>query len=207
MTRATSVLLASITSIALLAGCGGSDDDAIDTTVTAPELATPDGGTTEDTGVDETTGPVDTSATDGTSVAGDEASFVQAFGSYYGIFDDDDEANTCVGQTFVDFIGLDQLESAGTTPDDVVGIITLDDLGVTVSQDDLPAAVDQLSDCGDLVTVSLDSASATPEQTACAAEIVTNDLAAEQLLVQVSGLEPSDDLLAARDGLQACAAE
>ena len=54
------------------------------------------------------------------------------------------------------------------------------------------------------MTVSLASATATAEQTECATAIITNELAAEQLLVQVSGLEPSAELLAAREALNGC---
>lgn len=201
MSRTITVLLASVASVALVAGCGGSDSNGANSS--DPVVGTDLG----------TVAPLDTTPDDPpvTSTAGDpstgttEADFVAAFATNYAIFDDDG-ANTCVGQAFVDFVGLDQLQANGTTPSDLAGIIQLEDAGLTVSADDLPAAVAALTACGDLASVALDTSSATPEQTACAAQIVTNDLAAEQLLVQVSALEPSAELSTARDALQACTA-
>lgn len=200
----------------MLAACGSdsdsTDDSGPETSVEVTIPATDDTAAT-DTATDDTT-PADTdrdgtapdgTAPDGTTADGD-TDFVAAFAENYAIFDDD-EQDACIGEMFVTAIGEDQLAASGLAPGDIVGIVTLDEVGLTVDQDALPTAVEDLSSCGDLVTVSLDSATATPEQTECAAEVITHELAAEQLLVQVTGLEPSAELLAARDALQACSAE
>ena len=129
--------------------------------------------------------------------------YVAAFATNYAIFDDD-EQDQCIGETFVTAIGEDQLTSVGLAPGDIAEVVLLADLGLAIDQEALPAAVEDLAACGDLVTVSLASATATAEQTACATEIISNELAAEQLLVQVSGLEPSAELLAAREALNGC---
>lgn len=206
MSRTINVLLASVATVALVAGCGGSDSSGANTSdpvvvtdagTVGPVATTPDDPTATSTAGDPSTTTASTAAT--------EDDLVAAFATNYAIFDDDD-ANTCVGQAFVDFVGLDQLQENGTTPGDLAGIIQLEDAGLTVSADDLPAAVAALAACGDLASVALDTSSATAEQTACAAQIVTNDLAAEQLLVQVSALEPSAELSTARDALGACTA-
>jgi len=128
------------------------------------------------------------------------------FATNYALFADA-EQDACVGQTLVNAVGYDQLAASGILPDDVLGIVTLAEIGLTVEQEALPAAIEQLDECGDLATQSLEGGSGTEEQTACAAEIVTDPLTAEQLMVQLTGLAPSAELLEAREALEACQSE
>ena len=175
-----------------------TSDAASDTT----EPATDD--TTEESPVDS--GAVDSGTVEGpTAETATRDDYVAAFATNYAIFDD--EQDECIGETFVTAIGEDQLTSSGLAPGDISGAVLLADLGVSIDQETLPAAIEDLAACGDLVTVSLASATATAEQTECATAIITNELAAEQLLVQVSGLEPSAELLAAREALNGCSAD
>ena len=83
-------------------------------------------------------------------------------------------------------------------------VVLLSDLGLSIDQEALPAAAEDLAACGDLVTVMLASSSATAEQTSCATDILSNEIAAELLLIQVSGLEPSAELVAANEALNDC---
>ena len=97
----------------------------------------------------------------------------------------------CIGETFVTAIGEDQLTSVGVAPGDI-------DRRRPARR---PRPVDRPGDpprrhrgAGGVRRPRdgvLASATATAEQTECATAIITNELAAEQLLVQVSGLEPS----------------
>lgn len=201
------VLFAALPLAVLAFAACGSDDPAGDPTdgtpLPVPTLGSPN-PTTEPTPTIGGDAP-STVAGDGSTPADVEADFAAAFGTNYAVFETDDE-NDCVGQVIVDAVGLDALEASSVEPADVIGIITLDDAGLSVDQAALSPAVDSLTSCGDLAAISLASGSGTPEQTECAAGVVTNELAAEQLLVQITGLEPSADLVAARDALGECAA-
>jgi hypothetical protein len=191
-------IVSAIAITTLLSACGSDSDSTSDSTPDATEVATSDAAadTTEVSTVDD-------GSAAGTATRDD---YVAAFATNYAIFDDD-EQDQCIGETFVTAIGEDQLASSGLAPGDVTEVVLLADLGLSIEQEALPAAVEDLAACGDLVTISLASSTATEEETACATDIISNELAAEQLLVQVSGLEPSAELLAAREALNGCSAD
>ena len=149
------------------------------------------------------TGAVGTGAV-GTDAASAE-DFVAVLATNYALFDDDDQ-NTCIGGAVATAIGDEQFVASGVTPDDLAGVIVLGNAGLTIGPEAVPAAVESLAACGDLAAVSLDSPTATPEEAACAATVITNELAAEQFIVEVGGVEPSAELVAARTALQSCQA-
>ncbi len=165
-----------------------------------------DGG--RDERCDRTTEAGDTtsdSTVDDGSAAGPATrdDYVAAFATNYAVFNDDAQ-DECIGEMFVTAIGEDQLTASGVAPADIDQVGLLSELGLSIDQENLPAAIEELAACGDIVTVMLASSTATAEQTACATEIVTNEIAAELLLVQVTELEPSAELLAAREALNGC---
>lgn len=211
MNRRTAPVLAVLCCIASVGACGGDDDVTVPSaTVEAPAEDTTARSTIGSSAAPTTTAATETSdaSADGTSAAAGitpEQDFVDAFAVNYGLFDDEAQ-DACVGQTFVDLIGYEQLASSGVAPDDIIGVVTLDQLGLVATQEDVPSAIDQLAACGDLVAVSLEVGGGTPEQQQCAREVITNELTAEQLIVQVTGLQPSAELTAARDALEACSA-
>lgn len=212
MNRRIASVLAVLSCIASVGACGGDDDatapsatvgaPAEDTTARSTTIASSAAPTTtaaiatSDSGADRTTAGAGSTP---------EQDFVDAFANNYGLFDDEAQ-DACVGQTFVDLIGYEQLAASGVAPDDIIGVVTLDQLGLVATQDAVPGAIDQLAGCGDLVAVSLEVGGGTPEQQQCAREVITNELTAEQLIVQVTGLQPSAELTAARVALEACSA-
>jgi len=203
-------LVSAVAIATLLSACGSDSDSSTDSSTDSTAVATSDAASdTTEPATDDTTeeSPVDSGAVDSgpTAETATRDDYVAAFATNYAIFDD--EQDECIGETFVTAIGEDQLTSSGLAPGDIRGAVLLADLGVSIDQETLPAAIEDLAGCGDLVTVSLASATATAEQTECATAIITNELAAEQLLVQVSGLEPSAELLAAREALNGCSAD
>lgn len=193
-------LVSAVAIATLLSACGSDSDSSADSTGVATSDTASD---TTDAVTDDTTdgSTVDTGST-GPATRDD---YVEAFATNYAIFNDA-EQDHCIGETFVTAIGEDQLTASGVAPSDVTGVVLLEDLGLSIDQETLPAAIEDLAACGDLVTLSLASSTATPEETACATDIVSNELASEQLLIQVTGLEPSAELLAAREALNGCAA-
>ena len=198
-------IVSAIAIATLLSACGSDSDSTADSTPGSTDVATSDAtdDTTDASTVDTSTVESGTADDGPTAETATRDDYVAAFATNYAIFDDD-EQDQCIGETFVTAIGEDQLTSVGVAPGDIAAVVLLADLGVSIDQEALPAAIEDLAACGDLVTVSLASATATAEQTECATAIITNELAAEQLLVQVSGLEPSAELLAAREALTGC---
>ena len=188
-----------VTVAALLSACGSDSDSASDTT-DSTEVATSDatGGTTADTTSDST---VDNGSAAGPATRDD---YVAAFATRYALFDD--EQDQCIGEMFVTAIGEDQLTASGAAPADIADMNLLADLDLSIEQEALPAAIEDLAACGDIVSVMLASSTATAEQTACATAIISNELAAEVFLVQVSGLEPSAELVTAGEALNGCTA-
>ncbi len=214
-TRRSSARACAIVSViaiaTLLSACGSDSDSSSDSTPDSTDVATSDAASdTTEAVTDDTT--VASTVEGGTAADGPTAEnatrddYVAAFATNYAIFDDD-EQDQCIGETFVTAIGEDQLTSVGLAPGDINQVVLLADLGLAIDQETLPSAVEDLAACGDLVAISLASSTASEEETACATEIVSNELAAEQLLVQVSGLEPSAELLAAREALNGCSAD
>jgi hypothetical protein len=221
-TRSRTLLALAAVGALVVAGCS-SDDEGSDTATDTPTdtgsetvlsvPAAPTAPTAPDaTGVPPSTatgdtGPGDTAPTGtetgGTGATGSEADYVAAFGANYAVFDDEAD-NECVGQAIVDAVGLEAIESSGTAPDDVIGIVFLSEAGLVIDDSALDAAIAQLADCGDLAAVAIEGGSGTEEQTDCAADVVTSELAAEQLLTQIGELDPSPALDAARDELDAC---
>ena len=92
-------------------------------------------------------------------------------------------------------------------PGDIDEVVLLADLGLAIDQESAPRRRRGSGGVRRPRDHMLASSTASEEQTACATEIVSNELAAEQLLVQVSGLEPSAELLAAREALNGCSAD
>ena len=142
----------------LLSACGSDSDSTADSTADSTpgstDVATSDAAsdTTDASTVDD--GTVDSgTADDGpTAETATRDDYVAAFATNYAIFDDD-EQDQCIGETFVTAIGEDQLTSVGLAPGDIAEVVLLADLGLAIDQEALPAAVEDLASCGDLVTV------------------------------------------------------
>ena len=197
-------IVSAIAIATLLSACGSDSDSTADSTADSTpgstDVATSDA--TDDT-TDASTVESGTADDGPTAETATRDDYVAAFATNYAIFDDD-EQDQCIGETFVTAIGEDQLASVGLAPGDITEVVLLADLGLAIDQEALPAAAEDLAACGDLVTVMLASSSATAEQTSCATDILSNEIAAELLLIQVSGLEPSAELVAANEALNDC---
>ena len=203
-------IVSAIAIATLLSACGSDSDSTADSIPGSTDVATSDAAddTTDASTVESGTvesGTVESgTADDGpTAETATRDDYVAAFATNYAIFDDD-EQDQCIGETFVTAIGEDQLASVGLAPGDITEVVLLADLGLAIDQEALPAAAEDLAACGDLVTVMLASSSATAEQTSCATDLLSNEIAAELLLIQVSGLEPSAELVAANEALNDC---
>jgi len=198
-------IVSAIAIATLLSACGSDSDSTADSIPGSTDVATSDAAddTTDASTVESGTAESGTADDGPTAETATRDDYVAAFATNYAIFDDD-EQDQCIGETFVTAIGEDQLASVGLAPGDITEVVLLADLGLSIDQEALPAAAEDLAACGDLVTVMLASSSATAEQTSCATDILSNEIAAELLLIQVSGLEPSAELVAANEALNDC---
>ncbi len=228
--RPSRTLLALTAAGALALAACGSDDDSSDSSVEPSEATVATVVTADSTAPSDTSTPVTTDArpdgtapdvtaaegpaaagTDGTATDGTdggdegagEADFVTAIGNNYAVFNDE-AGNECVGQAIVDAVGFEAIQSAGIGPGDVIGIVFLSEVGLSIDPAAFESATAQLAGCGDLAAVALDGGAGTQEQTDCAAEVITSELAAEQLLTQIGELDPSPRLAAAIEALNAC---
>jgi hypothetical protein len=149
-------------------------------------------------------GSDDPSATDGPPTSGavsDRDAYVAAAAEQMAIGDDD--LSTCLTGAVVDAIGMDEIAAAGLTPADFARASSLEEMGVPTTLEDPEGLQDQLTDCGDLVGVFA-ADDRLGDETECVTDGLTNDLAAETIVVDLTGAAPSEELAAARDAISSC---
>ena len=115
----------------------------------------------------------------------------------------DPALSTCLTGAVVDAIGMEQVAAAGVTPAEFARASSLEEMGVPTTLDDPGALQDELAACGDLVEVFADDDRLGGE-TDCVRDGLTNDLAAETIVVDLTAGTPSDELAAARKAISSC---
>ena len=191
-----------------LAACGDDDDSADDTDVTA--------AVTEPAGTE----PVDTETTDTATTdteSSDTASDGTASGETYeadeyvdALVDEiggDAESATCVGEAFVNAVGVERLEASGVTPEDFATSGSPAELGLEIDQANAASMQCDLEACPSLIDLFAEAADAPDDDVDCFRESITDSLVAELLVVQFVGGQPSQELLDAQTAMQACIAE
>ncbi|MBA3606148.1 MAG: hypothetical protein H0W46_09300 [Acidimicrobiia bacterium] len=199
--RSRLLLVFGVTALASLTACGdgdGDSDDGAATTdggdsATTPEATEGDGSAAGS----ETTAP----GTAGVGAATDMEAYVEAGAAEIGT--DDEDAATCLSRAVIDALGAEQVLATGLTPQEFFDSASLEEAGITVT-DEIRADVQaNAAACGDLVEII----AATIEdetQAECLRQTFTTELLAERLAVAVVGATPSPELEEAQALLQAC---
>ncbi len=202
--------------LATLAACGGDSESTSSTTAATEDTA---GGadastveptvaptdTTDTTETDDTSAPGDTTeVTGGGEPADDEGAYVDAIMAGYS-GDGEDEAR-CIAEAAVNGVGLEQLQSAGVSPEALAQTPNFAELGVTF---DDPAAVEAaLVDCGDgYLVLTLSQTERTDASEACADEHISDEVVARVLVQSLNGEDPDAEAQAAADAFDACVQE
>ncbi|MET0460534.1 MAG: hypothetical protein ABW195_14885 [Ilumatobacteraceae bacterium] len=116
---------------------------------------------------------------------------------------DDGDVATCLSGAVVDAVGMEQIVAAGLTPREFARASSLEEMGVPTTLDDRDGLQAELAGCGDLVEVFATGSDDADEQ-ACVEASLTDDLAAEMVVDDLTGAEPSAELAAARSDISAC---
>ncbi|HEX2576688.1 MAG TPA: hypothetical protein VHK88_10100 [Aquihabitans sp.] len=215
-TPAHRLLTAAALALLLTAGlgaCGGDDDDAAPTTTEAASTTAADAGegtSEEDTEDGDTTTTAseedgdETSTTEGGgSGSADRQAYVDALTAALtsdgeGLFEPAQMA--CLGEAFVDTIGVEELQAADISPEQFAEQDgeSLEPLGLT--EDDANELYDQYATC----EIDLQSAfntfltsdgQVTPEQQACVDRYATDDSFRRSFVADILGEELADDPL------------
>ena len=192
----------------ILAACGDDDDD--DTADTAAAAVTEPAGT--ETAVTEPAG----TEPGGTEQA-DTASSGTASGETYGadeyvdaladeIGGDEDSAR-CVGEAFVDAVGVERLEASGVPPEDLATSGSPADVGLEIDPANAASMQSDLEACPSLIDLFAEAADLPDEQVDCIRENVTDSQIAELFVIQLVGGTPSQELIDAQSATQACSEE
>ena len=203
-TLRTRSLAASVALLATIAFAACGDDDDADTTdapaaTTADDSAAPaDSATAATEGTDSTE---DSAATDGSTPSsgsgevGSQDDYIEAAKSEVQF--EDEEINDCVAAAIVSDDVYAAIEDAGLTVEDFQadGPVSLG-----IEEDTARAVAAEMADCGDLIPQVLTDEA----EQACAQDNITNDQMAEFLSLSLFGLQPTDDLQAANDAVEAC---
>ena len=203
-TRSVAASVAVLATIAF-AACG-DDDDATDTTdapaaTEVEETTAPDDtataateGTTDDS-TDGSLDPADSTPSSGGGEVGSQDDYIEAAKSEVQF--EDQEINDCVAAAIVSDDVYAAIEEAGLTVEDFQadGPISLG-----IEEDTARDVAAEMADCGDLIPQVLTDEA----EQACAQDNITNDEMAEFLSLSLFGLQPSDDLQAANDAVEAC---
>ena len=117
----------------------------------------------------------------------------------------EDEAR-CIAEAAVSGVGLEQLQSAGVSPEALANTPNFAELGVSF---DDPAAVESaLVACGDgYLVLTLSQTERTDASEACADEHISDEIVARVLVQSLSGEQPDDEAQAAADDFDACVQE
>jgi hypothetical protein len=116
---------------------------------------------------------------------------------------DDQALSTCLTGAVVDAIGMDEIAAAGVSPTDFAQASSLEEMGVPTTLDDPAGLQAQLADCGDLVGVFA-ADDRLGDGTDCVRDGLTNDLAAETIVADLTDAVPSEELASARDAISTC---
>jgi len=201
-------LAVAVAALVLLGACGGDGDEASDSTagVTATEP-------TVAVGAGSTAAPNTTSASPSSAVAstgGSTASsgaaadidaYVEAGTERVGT--DNEEAAMCFASSLIDGIGADRVLATGLSPEEFFASASLEEAGVTIT-DEIRADVEaNVLGCGDLVEIIAESVDDETDAE-CLRQTFTNELIAERFAVAVVGATPSPELEEAQALIQAC---
>ena len=204
-TLRTRSIAASVAVLATIAFAACGDDDDADTTdapaATVDETTAPDDtatSATEGTTSDSTSGsvePGDSTPSSGGGEVGSQDDYIEAAKSEVQF--EDQEINDCVAAAIVGDDVYAAIAEAGLTVEDFQadGPVSLG-----IEEDTARDVAAEMADCGDLIPqVLTDDA-----EQACAQDNITNDQMAEFLSLSLFGLQPTDDLQAANDAVEAC---
>lgn len=199
--------------LATLAACGGDGESTSTTAESATNTAggtdvstveptvAPTDTTDTTTETDDTSAPDDTTEVTGGEPADDEGAYVDAImEGYEG--GGEDEAR-CIAEAAVDGVGLEQLQSAGVSPEALAETPNFAQLGVSFED---PASVESaLVDCGDgYLILTLSQTERTDATEACADEHISDEVVARVLVQSLSGEQPDAEAQAAADAFDAC---
>ena len=196
-----------------LAACGGDDDDADGTAVT--DVTSSEGSTdtadTADTAGDDTV-TSDTTETDADSSTpaggtasgevGTEEEYVEATSA--AIPWDDEEMSDCAAVALIDAIGYDQITDAGITVEQF-STQGPGASGLTIDEDSLTDVSSEVAACGDVLaqlTTGMDD-----DQRICVEDNLDNEQLAELLVAPLFQLDPSDEVVAGSEAVDACIGE
>ena len=170
-----------ITAALVLGACGDDDDTAADTTEATSATGAADG----------TTGGSYT-----------EEDFVQAGVDDLQIGDEDIER--CLTQATIDAIGFDNIVATGLAPEELFRSNGLDESGLSVPEERHDQLKSDIAGCGDLVELYATEGAESETEAACAREHLTNELISEIFVLSIAETEPSAELEAASDEMEAC---
>lgn len=145
--------------------------------------------------------PVGTDGPPASGTVSDRDAYVAAAAEQMAI--DDDGLATCLTGAVVDAVGMDEIAAAGLTPAQFARASSLEEMGVPTTLDDPGALQVELADCGDLVEVFA-ADDRLGDETDCVRDGLTNDLAAETIVADLTAAAPSAELSAARDAISSC---
>lgn len=189
----------------LLGACssdGGDDSSASSTTATTAAGA---GSTTEADGTttapDETgtTEPESPSTTGGATPAGDEGAFTTAVADALALSLEpiEDGQATCIAEGWVDTVGFDRFEGAGSAPDAIGQGDSSAWSPLEIDDDEADELYATVEDCGyDFPAAIRDSLTAgkSAEQAACLGDALTDELAADFMKTSFQGSSSETEL-------------
>ncbi len=138
-------------------------------------------------------------------VTADEQEYVDAIVRDFAA--EDREAATCFAGEVIGAVGVDQLRSAGVTPEDLVEAGPLSDVGVTIGDEAAAELERSLTSCGDLVALTIGGSEASAKELSCARDHLTNEIAAKAVVAGLRGEDPNADAEQAIADFQACVDE
>jgi hypothetical protein len=183
----------------MLAACGDDDDAAEPTTAaSAAPAATSAASTSASTAAGTAPGAT------GGAVDATEEDYVAAGAQSLDL--GDPEVDRCISQATIDAVGFENVQASGLPPEELFDQ-TLSAAGLTVPEGAAASLQEAVAGCGDLIALFAQSDEATEAEVACAEENLDNDIMAEVFVSSLTATEPTPELQAVFEEMQACVDE